>query len=223
MKNFIKTIMPLALIMILMVFFSMPVNGSNSSNGKQYVDLGLPSGTLWATMNVGASRPEDYGSYFAWGETSPKQVYSWGTYKWCNGDFDKLTKYCTKSRFGNVDNKTELDLSDDAAYVNWGSGWRMPSQAQLSELQTECTWQLTSRNGVKGYLVSSKRNSNSLFLPAAGRRTSSLEYTGYYGGYYSRTVRTDHPDEAIILHFSSVELFWLNCRYIGLSVRAVRR
>ena len=143
------------------------------SDNKQYVDLGLPSGTLWATMNVGANRPEDYGDCFAWGETKPKQSYDWGTYKWCNGAYDKQTKYCTRSDYGKVDNKTELDLADDAAYVNWGAQWRMPSKAQQDELRAECKWQWTTRNGVNGYLVTSKRNSASVFLPAAAGIASS--------------------------------------------------
>ena len=107
-------------------------------NGHEWVDLGLPSGTKWATMNVGASSPSDYGSYYAWGETSPKSNYTWQNLKYfISGDrFDnlKFSKYVSDSTHGTVDNKKELDPSDDAAYVNWGSGWRMPSYAQQDEL-----------------------------------------------------------------------------------------
>ena len=94
-----------------------------TSEEHEYVDLGLPSGTLWATCNVGASKPEEYGDYYAWGETEPKEVYDWSTYRWCNGGRTSLTKYNTKSSYGIVDNKTELELEDDAAYVNWGPSW----------------------------------------------------------------------------------------------------
>lgn len=100
----------------------------------EYIDLGLPSGTLWATMNIGASSPEDYGDYFAWGETAPKDVYDWSTYKWCNGSSNTLTKYCFNSSYGNngfVDNLTELDPEDDAATVNWGQDWRMRHGTRL--------------------------------------------------------------------------------------------
>ena len=96
----------------------------------EYVDLGLPSGTQWATMNIGANAPEEYGDYFAWGETEPKDYYDWGTYKWCMGNYNTMTKYCTISGYGYNgfnDGKTELDPEDDAATAAWGAGWRMPS------------------------------------------------------------------------------------------------
>ncbi len=108
-------------------------------NGHDYVDLGLPSGLIWATCNVGAAKPEDYGDYFAWGETEPKDDYWWSTYKWCNGDWDKLTKYCTDSYYwdssssSSMDNKTVLDPEDDAAHVNWGGSWRMPTDEEWTE------------------------------------------------------------------------------------------
>ena len=96
-------------------------------NGHEYVDLGLPSGLKWATCNVGASSPEVYGGYYAWGETEEKSSYSWSTYKWCNGSYDTMTKYCTSSSYGTVDNKTTLDPQDDVAHVKWGGRWRMPT------------------------------------------------------------------------------------------------
>ena len=100
-------------------------------NGHEYVDLGLPSGTLWATCNVGADTPESYGDYFAWGETEPKTTYDWSTYKYCVGEYDRLTKYCSDTTYGYngfTDNLYVLQLSDDAASVNWGEGWRMVSE-----------------------------------------------------------------------------------------------
>ena len=136
-------------------------------DGHEYVDLGLPSGTLWATCNVGADTPEGYGDYFAWGETAPKESYTWQTYRWCNGYFNTMTKYCTSSDYGSIDDKTELDPEDDAAYVNWGSSWRIPTTEQQQELRNECTWTWTERNGVSGKLVTGP-NGNTIFLPAAG-------------------------------------------------------
>jgi hypothetical protein len=194
----------------------------------EFVDLGLPSGTLWATMNVGANSPEEYGDYFAWGETTPKDVYNRNTYKWCNGSYDTMTKYCTKSDYGYngfTDGKTELDPEDDAATVNWGEMWRMPSKEQQDELRAECTWQWTTRNGVNGYLVTSNHNGASLFLPAVGYRLNSeLNNSGSWGYYWSRTLDTLHPSTAFYLYFSSDRVNWGNggARGYGRSVRAVR-
>ncbi len=156
----------------------------------EYVDLGLPSGTLWATMNVGADSPEDYGDYFAWGETEPKDYYNWSNYKWCNGTYNSITKYCNNDKFGVVDNKTELDLDDDAAYVNMGPGWRMPSTEQIQELIDNCNSKWTTRNDVEGVLLTSKKNGASLFLPAAGLGEGSSEYNleGTHGYYSSRSL-----------------------------------
>ena len=173
-------------------------DNSHGAAEHEYVDLGLPSGTLWATMNVGANSPEEYGDYFAWGETTPKSVYDWSTYKWCYSN--RLTKYCSYSSYGYndfVDNKTELDLEDDAAYVNWGPGWRMPSLDQIKELINRCDWQWITRNGVNGCLFTSRLNGVSLFLPAAGRIFGSkLGSTGSSGQYWARTKSSEDPNTA---------------------------
>ena len=195
----------------------------------QYVDLGLPSGTLWATMNVGATNPEDYGDYFAWGETEPKNYYDWYSYEWCNGTNKTLTKYCDKSSYGTVDYKTELDTEDDAAYVNWGEMWRMPTEVQMEELMVKCTWTWTTRNGVKGNLVTGP-NGNAIFLPAAGLRSAgSLTGVGAYGYYWTRTLITGDPysgpDGACGLSSDSGDPAWsytYRLRYYGQSVRPVR-
>ncbi len=198
---------------------------------REGVDLGLPSGTLWATRNVGASSPEDYGDYFAWGETkgykSGKRDFSWSTYKWCAGDIDKQTKYCNDRRYGKkgfTDNKTELDLEDDAAYVNWGSQWRMPSLDQINELRSHCTWTWTQLNGVNGYRVTSKTNGNSIFLPAAGWcNDTSLYGAGFSGYYWSRTLGASYPYCAYHQDFGSGYVDWSNfSRHNGQSVRPVR-
>lgn len=198
-----------------------------NDNEYEYVDLGLTSGTLWATMNVGASSPSDYGDYFAWGEVSGynngKNSFSWSTYKYCNGSYDSMTKYCISGSYGNVDNKTELELSDDVARHNWGGSWRMPSNAQFKELYSECTWTWTTLDGVSGYRVSSKKNANSLFLPAAGYRSTSLSNAGSYGFYWSRSLYVSYSSYAYELNFysSSINPSRNGSRYYGRSVRPV--
>ena len=190
-----------------------------------WVDLGLPSGTIWATRNVGASTPEEYGDYFAWGETAPKDYYYWNTYKWCNGDYNQLTKYCTISSYGYngfTDGKTELDPEDDAAYVNWGPSWRMPTTEQQRELYENCSSVWTTLNGVNGRLFTGP-NGNTLFLPAAGVRwEESLYFAGSDGYYWSRTLSSFGPDYAHDLYFTSGHVGWDVYRYYGFTVRAVR-
>ncbi len=180
-------------------------------NGHEWVDLGLS--VKWATMNVGASSPTDYGSYFAWGETRTKSDYSWSTYFDTNDGGSTFFKY-------DSDNKTRLDLSDDAAHANWGGSWRMPTRAEQSELHWECTWTWTTQNGVEGYKVSSKRNSKSIFLPAAGyRNEGSLYDAGSYGLYWPSSFDSS---DLFYLYFLSGNVVWRSGgRYYGLSVRAV--
>lgn len=195
------------------------------ADGHEWVDLGLPSGTLWATCNVGANAPEEYGDYFAWGETAPKDYYVWGTYKWCNGSSTTLTKYCTSSSYGYngfVDNKTELDPEDDAAYAHYPGG-RMPSLEQIQELVSSCNWQWTQRNGVNGQLGTGP-NGNTIFLPAAGRRLDeSLDGAGSWGGYWSRKLIPDYSDNAYCLYFHSRDMDrGIGSRFMGFAIRAVR-
>ena len=195
--------------------------GRGTANGHEWVDLGLS--VKWATCNVGATKPESYGYYYAWGETSTKRTYNWLTYKWCSGSWSTQTKYCTKSNYGRVDNKTTLDLADDAARVNWGGAWRMPTDAEWTELRTKCTWTWTTRNGVKGYTVKSRINGNSIFLPAAGLRSKDdLRYAGYSGYYWSSSLGTDSPYFAWNVGFDSdgVDRFDI-VRCCGQSVRPV--
>ena len=202
---------------------SISMMAPNTGN-HEYVDLGLS--VKWATCNVGATKPEDYGDYFAWGETQPKSTYNWSTYKYCNGSSSTLTKYNTNSSYGTVDNKTTLDLGDDAARANWGGSWRMPTDAELTELREQCTWTWTTQNGVYGYKVTSKKSgytNNSIFLPAAGyRNDSSLRYAGSYGNYWSSSLNADSPDDAWDVYFSSDYVYRINdYRYYGQSVRPV--
>jgi len=203
------------------------------------VDLGLPSGTKWATYNIGATKPEEYGSYFAWGETVAKADYSWSTYKWGTAA-DQLTRYCNNSEKGkdgytDATNPeigrelTELLPEDDAASVKWGGDWRMPTSAEISELinNTNSGW-VSNYNGtgVKGYKFINKSDASKfIFLPAAGYRLdTSSDYVGSYGRYWSSSLNTSHPGYAYNLGFYSggVSLGYGN-RYNGRSVRPVRR
>ena len=205
------------------VSFNTLVGGND---GHAYVDLGLPSGLLWATCNVGAEAPEDYGDYFAWGETTPKDYYDWSTYQYCNGSYNTLTKYCNQSNYGYngfTDNLTTLEPTDDAATANWGNGWRMPTMEEFEELYNNTTVTWTQQNGVNGRLFTAA-NGNSLFMPAAGcRYVSSLYGTGDGGRYWSSSRYMDTPDDAWLLHFYS-NLYGMSYynRYGGHSVRAVR-
>lgn len=199
----------------------------NSNEVHEWVDLGLPSGTLWATCNVGAETPEECGYYFAWGEVMTKSIYNWSTYRWCYGTDKYMTKYCTISSCGLVDNKTNLELLDDAAYLNWGTDWRIPTRTELEELiYASYTTQLwTTHNGVKGIEITSKINGNSIFLPATGYIDDSgvLVDVGSNGNYWSSSsVSTDNSSNAWRLSFNQASANLYTCiRCRGLSVRPV--
>jgi len=207
-------------------------NGGNGTyNGHDYVDLGLRSGTLWATCNVGADQPEEYGDYFAWGETQPKTIYDWNTYMYSNGDYNQLTKYCTQSTFGFngfTDNLKSLQPSDDAATANWGEGWRTPTYNEWVELLSRCTFIWTTQNGVNGFLFTG-RNGNSIFMPAGGCHIDvDFDNVGIGGRYWSSSLNKAYPDEVRGFGFSGYNPDWIDhdiydySREFGLSVRAVR-
>lgn len=199
---------------------------TGTENGHTWVNLGLPSGLKWASCNVGATTPEGYGDYYAWGETTTKEDYSWATYKHANGAYYKLTKYCTNASFGDngfTDDKTTIEPEDDAAAANWGEEWHIPTDAEWKELRTQCTWTWTTQNGVNGYQVTSTTNGNSIFLPAAGYRLGTgLDLAGSNGLYLSSSLSTDGPSGAWYLRFASdyVRRYSSN-RYNGFSVRPV--
>lgn len=212
---------------------------SGHLDGYNYVDLGLPSGTLWATCNVGASTPTEYGYYFAWGETEPKREYNWNSYKFGYTDMTdsvyKVTKYCIDSASGHVDNKAVLDLEDDAANVNLGKAWRMPTNAEVRELVAACDWKWVNdyrRSGIAGGLGKSKKNGNTIFFPAAGwcdstiiKReanifgdywTASIDDTSsYFGGSFCYDEYNISRDRMVI--FTTLD------RPLGQSVRAVTK
>lgn len=166
-------------------------------NGHDWVDLGLPSGTKWATCNVGASKPEDYGNYYAWGETRTKSSYSHDNYRWGITDsygFTVYIKYITKPDYtyknGYTDNLTTLEANDDAATANWGHGWRMPTETELKELISNCTYQWTTQNDVNGILFIGT-NGNSIFMPAAGAYDGHVYGTTSNGYYWSSSLPED--------------------------------
>lgn len=173
-------------------------------NGYEYVDLGLPSGLKWATMNLGASSPKEIGDKYAWGETSSKDDYTWNNYKYGgydpdDNDYTLMYKYCVNSNAGNVDGKTVLEQADDAAYVNWGEGWRMPRDNEWNELITNCTWIWTKINSVNGYLIVGP-NGKRIFIPM----TDDLYDSNKRGVYWSSSLETGGwDDSARTLHFTN--------------------
>jgi len=185
-----KTLIPL---FGFLLFCLSACNGQSTHKGYEYVDLGLS--VKWATCNIGATVPEGYGDYFAWGETQPKEEYTWSTYKHCNGSNKTLTKYCFDSNSGTVDNKTVLDKSDDAAHVLWGGKWRIPTHKEIEELFNKCSWTWTEINGVGGYRVTSKVEGftdRSIFLPAAnGRASTRIGDINKTGRYWSSSVGSE--------------------------------
>ena len=212
--------------------------GGTTPSPVEYVDLGLPSGLKWAKCNLGASKPSESGDYYSWGETAPKAVYDWATYKWMQAgksEWKYITKYTIAD--GNTeaiwydssgafigDNKTVLDAADDAATANLGSPWRMPTFDEFKELIDKCTWTWTTQDGVNGYQVDGP-NGNAIFLPAAGcRENDRLEFAGGKGRYWSSSLYSTHSKGAYSLDFDSgVHDRNGYSRFLGYTVRPVRQ
>lgn len=200
------------------------------ADGHEYVDLGLPSGTLWATCNIGASSPEEYGDYFAWGETETKTSFDSNNYKWLTKG-EGWTKYNEDEESGIVDNINELELEDDAAHVKWGGRWCMPNHENFEELKENCVYYMWEYEGVMGLKVSSKVNDNYIFLPIASYYdgTTSSGYTGY--GYYwssSLSSRSSYFGCLLEFHYSitgrlNMDIDSYLYRYYGLPIRPVIR
>lgn len=198
----------------------------NELNGHEYVDLGLPSGTLWATCNIGAETVEEFGDYFAWGETEPKELYDWKSYQYGRFIHERyeLNKYCTDSAYGFngfVDNLTVMEPDDDVARTCWGEGWRMPTIGEWEELFLNTTGVWTTLNDVKGWRCTAS-NGNSLFLPAAGYWWDDA-FNADLGLYWSRTINKEFPYRAWGFHFNcdSSHLCGSSDRNRGQTVRAV--
>lgn len=210
-------------------------NGGNGGGGNpggggtttgEWVDLGLPSGLLWAKCNLGANAPEEYGDYYAWGETVTKSTYNWSTYRYCLGDNNNLTKYCNSGSYGHngyTDTLTVLQAMDDAATAALGNGVRMPTKADWEELIANTTRDWTTQNGVYGRKFTAS-NGNTLFLPAAGYRCDSEHRDAGYDGYYwSSSLYESSPGHAWYFFFNSgCQYLLYDPRFDGRSVRPVR-
>lgn len=197
-----------------------------AANAQQAVDMGLS--VKWATCNLGASSPEQFGDYYAWGEISTKSFYDWGTYKWRDpavGSKTKtdLSKYCRSADYGKLDKIRILEPADDAAHVKLGGKWRIPTDDEWEELMKNCTWSWTTRSGIQGYLVTSKKNGKSIFLPAAGHQTrSGLSGKGVLGFYWSSSLGLSFGVNAWVLGFGSHKVMDLAMdRFYGQSIRPV--
>ena len=195
-------------------------NEAKTPNGVEAVDMGLS--VKWANMNVGAEKESGFGTYFAWGETKPKQYYSWNTYIWSKGDTQFLIKYSLNDR------KAQLEPSDDAVRANWGGEWRMPTVDEFEELIDKCTWEWTTKDGVNGYKVTSKKTKNSIFLPITGFRFyEGIQFRAIRGIYWTSTVYTANPVKAWCLEFDfeNVNVHFGNLssnRFSGRTIRAVK-
>lgn len=213
----------------LLVFIAIfATNNITAQQKYEYVDLGLESKTLWAVCNVGAENPWELGNYFAWGETATKPDYSWLNYKYADGACDKMTKYCTSANHGSnnfFDNRTQLEISDDAAAVKLGGNWRMPTENEFKELQNSCTWLWTEnyeQTGVSGYIIKSKSNDNTIFLPACGFRSNDSLLKEASGWYWTSTLYADYANDARGFYFRSDTTYMHgHYRFQGFTIRAV--
>jgi hypothetical protein len=198
------------------------------------IDLGLS--VKWASFNLGASAPEEYGDYFAWGEIEPKDYYSWANYNWCEGSSTSLTKYCSDSEYGNngyVDSYNTLELEDDAARTQLRGKWRMPTNEDFRELYDNCTSVWTTENGVKGRRFTSQKEGytdKSIFLPAAGVKIDNLlhiddDYSRVWGYYWSSSLSPLYgPEKAVIFRFYNGDgypVIYQHYRYYGMPIRPV--
>ena len=190
-------------------------------NGHSYVDLGLPSGTLWATCNLGANRPEEYGDYYAWGETVTKSYYSINTYKYYDKHKGVVTKYNISPAYGQVDNLMILNANDDAATNKWGEGWSIPSRNDWNELQNYCEWNWSRQNGIAGYSICGK-NGNCIFIPASGYRGSNeTRLIGFEARYWTKVLNSG-LERAWCTFYNSSEIKVGACfRGYGCSIRPV--
>ena len=200
---------------------------SGQLEGHNYVDLGLPSGTLWATCNLGANQPEENGAYYAWGETSPKSEFEWTNYKYGNGEAEsriKMTKYCSHEKKGAVDNIQLLDSTDDAASATWNGKWRIPTKEEWEELLDGCTWEWVKNykgSGLDMKKGTSKSNGKTILFP----------FSGYYNGtaffnnssaFWSSTQKADNGLDAYFVRMLTHNQNMNNGhRKQGMTIRAV--
>ena len=202
---------------------------SGSDNGHDYVDLGLS--VMWSPVNLGATTIGEFGDYYAWGETETKDYFSWENYKYCEGkgsnyNLYKYTKYGINPQEGIVDNLTTLEPEDDAAHVQWGGAWRMPTKEEWIELREKCSWNY-SAVGKKGWTATGP-NGNSIFFPlAGGKMWNENTSQNYYGFYRSATLGEKYSAYTYIVTFScgdddKAEISWSNgSRVGGISIRPI--
>lgn len=202
-----------------------PVSGYY--NNYSYVDLGLPSGLKWATHNVGTRKVEQFGKYFAWGEIVEADEYNWDYYKFCNGSFETITKYCNNRCYGGEDGKEQLESCDDVASMIWGGSWRMPTDAEWRELHINCSWKWTDSymgSGTPGCIMTSKKNGNSIFLPAGGYcEGKGIVLYNVCGFYWSSTL-SGGCSNAQVFRIADDDVKRVNDYYYrcyGMSVRPV--
>lgn len=195
--------------------------GKRVISGHEFVDLGLPSGTLWATNNMGASNPDDVSEYYAWGEINAKKNFMWSNYLYCMESSTTLTRYNSDIDFGSVDNMSSLVDSDDAAHVIWGGLWRIPTIEQAQELKERCSWLFNST--LNGYVVTGP-NGNSIFLPVTGYIKGSTKMMSTSSAYFwTRTLSSDNPSMAYSLVFEKSGFEKYMFRYYGLPIRPVAK
>ncbi len=227
-----KQIIGVALMLLTMSFVACSDDDSEEKskngveNGFEYVDLGLSSGNKWATCNVGAKNPQDSGDYFAWGEIAPKSYYSWSTYKWSDEYGKEMTKY-------NKPTDNQFELADDAARQIMGGKWFTPTKDDWNELMDNCTWTWTEIGGVKGYVVKSNSNQNSIFIPTAGQKIDDKFYydkNDPYADYWSSSLFTNGVDKDKAFHLYFGIGIGVNSVYVsdkdrcyGFPIRAVFR
>ena len=191
----------------------------------QYVDLGLS--VKWATCNIGASKPEEYGDYFAWGETEIKSSYTESNYSLIHKQDPSSLVFCQKQIAGGCNDLTTTYIKEnDVAKVRWGDKWRVPTVGELNELKEKCEWVWTIRNGVHGYLVNSKvegYKNQSIFIPAAGCRSKDNLYSAGAGGYLWSSSQVDKkPETAFFLSlFKDVVNVYYGMCFEGMSIRPV--
>lgn len=203
---------------------SLSITISQTAEALEIIDLGLS--VKWASLNIGATKPEDYGEYFAWGETETKEDYSWSSYKWADGAGNKLTKYCSKyypekwAGSGEPDDKGKLEAEDDVAHVRLGGNWRIPNMKEYTELIKECVWEWVCLDGINGYFVTSKTTDGFIFLPAAGFMDGkSLLQNGTHGHYWGN--QGDSPYADILTFYEGFMNTPGHARFCGDSIRPV--
>ena len=189
---------------------------------ERAIDLGLS--IRWASCNIGATAPEENGNFYAWGDTLTRSSFTWGTYPYSGTNTNTMTKYCTRAANGTVDNRSTLIAFDDAAYINWGETWRMPTWTEWNELITQCTWKDTTYNDVPVWQVTGP-NGNSIYLPKVGYKNSTSVTAGCY--YWSSTLNTansnDQCNRALYINAVDRSGAKYGLRYVGMPVRAVYR